>query len=126
MESVNKRLEYVIKKLSELDYVRAIFLFGSFVKGKARKDSDIDIAILTERIDKDKEFEIMGYGSELFDVSVFSRLPLIIQFRILKEGKIVFCKNKKDIYNIKVKVFKEYLDYSYFINNFYRRVIKNV
>lgn len=126
MKSTNEKLESIIKDISKLSYVKAIFIFGSFVKGNATKDSDIDIAVLTNKIDSNKKFEIMGYGSKLFDISVFSRLPLIIQFRVLKEGKLIFSRNQKDIYNLKVEIFKRYLDYSSFINNFYRRIIKNV
>lgn len=120
-----KKLEYIIEKLSELPYISCIFLFGSQLK-KPRQDSDIDIAVLTKKITSEQESEIRGYSNNLLDISIFSKLPLIIQFRILKEGKIIFCRDKEELHKIKVKTFIHYLDYSGFINNFYKGVIKNV
>ena len=90
----NKRLKYIIEKLSKLPYVSCIFLFGSQLK-KPRQDSDIDITVLTKKTTPEQEAKIMGCGNDLFDISIFSRLTLIIQFRILKEGKIIFCRDKQ-------------------------------
>jgi len=122
MEEIQK----VIKELSKFKCVSCIFLFGSQANGKARKDSDTDIAVLTKDCSEKDIARIRGYSSEKVDISIFSKLPLIIQFRVLKEGKILFCKDEKQLYDTKVYVFKRYLDFSIFINKFYRRVIKNV
>ena len=125
-EGDKKNLDFIVKKISKLKGVSAIFLFGSQSNGKSRRDSDIDLAILTKDISRKKELEIVGYGNEKMDISIFSDLPLIIQFRVLSEGKLLFCKNSKEIHDIKIKVFRDYLDYSVFINSFYKRVIQNV
>ena len=122
---MQNKMEILIKEISKMKCVSAIFLFGSRAREKERKDSDVDIAVLTKNASYDKEMKIIGYGDEIFDVHVFSRLPLIIQFRILKEGKVIFCRNKKDIYDIKSRVFKSYWDFSVFINRFYWRVLRN-
>ncbi|SRR3989344_4757667 len=119
-------LENIIKEISKLKYVSCIFLFGSQVNGKPRKDSDIDIAVLAKNASEKEILKILGYSNEKIDISIFSRLPVIIQFRILKEGKIIFCRDEKHLRDIKVEVFRKYLDYSYFINRFYKRVIENV
>ncbi|MEK6843873.1 MAG: nucleotidyltransferase domain-containing protein [Nanoarchaeota archaeon] len=116
----------IINKIKKLKYVSCIFLFGSQINGKARKDSDIDIAILIKDASEKQILDVIGYSSPKIDISIFSKLPLIIQFRILKEGKIMFCRDERYLYDIKVDVFRKYLDYSYFINRFYKRVIKNV
>jgi len=119
-------LKDIIREISKLRYVSCIFLFGSQINGKARKDSDIDIAVLTKNASEKEILNIRGYSSPKIDISIFPKLPLIIQFRILKEGKIIFCRDEKYLYDIKVDVFRKYLDYSYFINRFYKKVIKNV
>lgn len=42
------------KKLKEEKYpFSAIYLFGSFVKGKAHKWSDIDVAVVSKELNKD-------------------------------------------------------------------------
>ncbi len=126
LEEDKKYINLIVKNISRLNGVSAIFLFGSQSNGKSRDDSDIDIAVLTKDISRKKELEIIGYGNEKTDISIFSNLPLIIQFRVLNEGRLLFSKNQKDIHDIKIKVFRDYLDYSVFINNFYKRIIKNV
>ena len=77
-------LNEVIKKLSKFNYVNCIYLFGSQINKRARKDSDIDIAIITRNATKSQELNIMGHSSNNIDISLFNRLPLIIQFRVLK------------------------------------------
>jgi len=119
-------LNEVIKKLSKFNYVNCIYLFGSQINKRARKDSDIDIAIITRNATKSQELNIMGHSSNNIDISLFNRLPLIIQFRVLKEGKLVFCIDEKHLNEIKMNIFRKYLDYSPFINRFYRRIIENV
>ena len=121
-----EKLNLILKRISRLRGVSAIFLFGSQSNGKSREDSDIDIAVLTKNISRKKELDIIGHGDEKIDISIFSNLPLIIQFRVLSEGKLLFSKNQKDIHNTKIRVFRDYLDYSVFINNFYKRTIQNV
>ena len=121
-----EQLNYVLSKLSSLSFVGGIILFGSQINGKSRKDSDIDIAILTRNIDKNQEAKIMGFSSERVDILIFDKLPLVIKFRVIKEGKILFLKDEKLYHEIKYETIRKYLDFAGFINNFYRRVIKNV
>ena len=119
-------LNNLVKEISKLKFVSAIFIFGSQVTGKARSDSDTDIAVLTKSASRKQDLQIQGFSSDKIDISIFSRLPLVIQFRVLKEGKLFFCRDENQLHNTKYETFRRYLDYSYFINNFYRRVIKNV
>lgn len=120
------RLKYILNELSKLPFVRALILFGSQVNGMARQDSDIDIAVLTKNLSKQQETKILGYSNDKVDISLFNKLPLIIQFRIIKDGKIVFCRDKKYLHETKYNTIKKYLDFAGFINKFYRRVIQNV
>ena len=50
IDIINKYIEIVIKNYN----VIAIILFGSYAKGTQRKDSDIDIAVITDDIKTDK------------------------------------------------------------------------
>ena len=115
-----------IKEISKNKEVIAIILFGSNIKKTNRKDSDIDLAIITKKISTKQELNIRGYSSELIDISLFHKLPIIIQFRVFKEGKVLYCKNKKLLNIIKTNTIKNYLDFSIFMNRFYKRTIENV
>ena len=121
-----EKLNFILNKLKSLKYVYGIYLFGSQVNGRARKDSDIDIAVIIDNPTRKKELEVIGYGNDFFDISAFSRLPLNIQFRVIKEGKLLFCRDKGKLNLIKVEVLKRYLDFSSFMKGFYQKVISNV
>ena len=119
-------IDSIIKEMSKYKFVSAIFLFGSQTNGRARGDSDFDIAVLTKNSTPNEEIKLMGFASDKVDVSIFHRMPLIIQFRILRDGKLIFLRNEEKLHDVKYEVFRRYLDYSAFINNFYARKIKNV
>lgn len=122
-------LNNIIKEMSQLSFIEGIILFGSQLNGNSRQDSDIDIAVLTnpnKSLTSSQESKILGFSNKKIDISIFNNLPLIIQFRIIREGKILFLRNERLFHDIKYPLIRKYLDFSVFINHFYRRVIKNV
>ena len=119
------RLKEITGKISKNKKVVAIFLFGSQVTGKAREDSDIDIAVLIKDPSEKDESFIAQFWDDKLDIHSFHRLPLEIQFRVLRDGKILFIRNNKYVKYVWLKVIKSYLDFGPFISNFYRRVIQN-
>ncbi|MEM4141279.1 MAG: nucleotidyltransferase domain-containing protein, partial [Nitrososphaeria archaeon] len=92
-------------------------------KGTAKGISDIDIAVIVKNPDKRTEAEIGSLYSPLFDVVLFHRLPLHIQFEVLKYGKEIFCRNEKVLLEIKRKVLREYLEMSYIYERIRRSVL---
>lgn len=51
------------------------------------------------------------YSSKYLDVIPFHRLPLYIQFEVLKHGKVLFLRNKRYFLRINLQVLREYLDH---------------
>ncbi len=102
--------------------VKAVYLFGSRANGKSGSLSDIDMCIIGSLNEKDR-LKAMGHASDNLDISFFSDLPLIIKFRVLKEGKSLFCRDELFMKELKRAVFLAYLDYSVFANHFYKRVL---
>ncbi len=119
-------LNKIVDKISKNKKVKAIFLFGSQVNGRAREDSDVDIAVLTKEINIDEEWKISGIGNEKFEIHIFNRLPLVIQFRVIKDGKLLFVKDERYLHDVWRYVVSRYLDFQPFIDRFYQRVIENV
>lgn len=74
---------------------------------------------LNALIEKIKEFPevlaIILFGS-------FHRLPLHIQFEVLKHGKEVFCRNEKALLEIGRRALSEYLEMS----DMYERIKRSV
>lgn len=109
MNSVN--IKPVIDELHTKKNVIALILFGSVARDQSRQFSDIDLCVVTRtNIVESDRVDILSYGSGKIDVSLFHDLPLTIRFRVLKEGKILFCKDDLYLHRITVTTVREYLD----------------
>lgn len=99
-KKVNKAIRDYISLLKKDIPVEGVFIFGSYAKGKAKKDSDIDIAVISNKFGKDlhndgrylmrKLWEVsgppispIGYSPKNFETN--SPSPLLAEIR--KYGK---------------------------------------
>ena len=62
---------------------------------------------------------------DLVDIQKFQQLPLYIKVRILRDGRIILCKDKDNLYNLAFSVITEYNDFEYICRE-YLEEIKNV
>jgi predicted nucleotidyltransferase len=109
VNSVN--IKAVIDELRTKNSVLALILFGSVARHQAKQFSDIDLCIVTRTdIAESERSDILSYGSGKIDVSLFSDLPLTIRYRVLKEGKILSCKDDLYLHRLTVMTVREYLD----------------
>ncbi|MGQ9721507.1 MAG: type VII toxin-antitoxin system MntA family adenylyltransferase antitoxin [Candidatus Jordarchaeum sp.] len=122
MRQSSEKLEILIKQMKAYPKVVAIFLFGSHVKGTKKPLSDIDIAVILKEPDAEIEAEIGSMYSEELDVVLFHRLPLHIQFEVLKYGRAIFCRDEEFLLNIKRTVLRNYLENSWL----YQRIASDV
>jgi len=120
---MDKEIENLVSELKKYKKVISIILFGSYAKNQVKPLSDIDIAVIIKDDDKETETEIATYSSNKLDVVPFHRLPLYIQFEVLKYGKVLFVRNKNYFMKIKRQVLREYLDNTYLYEKISRRVL---
>ena len=106
---MKREIKELINELKGYPEVAAVILFGSHAKGLAKPLSDIDIAVLVHSPTKKIESEIAGCSSNKIDVVNFHRLPLYIQFEVLKYGKAVFVRDNTYFSQIKREVLHAYL-----------------
>ncbi len=111
---ISRKINSLIDDLKRWKEVQAIYLFGSYAKGKQTPFSDLDLAVMIQENKNLKKIETeVGLSSSPdTDVVPFHRLPLYIQFEVFKFGKLLFVKNKKSLIELKIKVLDEYLDQS--------------
>jgi len=100
-DTINRLLK-AAKKDSE---VLAVILFGSRARGEAARDVDVCLVLDPEKL---KDINIAKKGLEYilkFDlhIHIYQELPLYIQIRILKEGKIELVKDEDKLYEIAIK-----------------------
>jgi len=81
--------------------IEAIILFGSYAKGEQTSKSDIDVCVVCgDKKEKIEEVwdEILESGiTEKYDVKIFELLPLKMKISVIKEGKILYAKNKIEL-----------------------------
>ena len=88
-------LKDLVKKLKRLDSVKAAILFGSYAKGRERRDSDLDICVIADNDDA------LKFSSKRFDISLFHKLPLVVRYHVFRDGEILFSKDDKLLTKIK-------------------------
>ena len=110
----------------------AVYLFGSLIKGARFEESDIDIALLLddETISPDDYFDYRlnivdifapVFGTEVLDAVILNEASTLLRFEIIKNGKLIFCRNDALRSAAEVKIMEEYYDTQYYrdISNAY-------
>ncbi len=103
----------------------AIMLFGSYVRNK-KYARDIDICVFLKGGDDKKMFKkrlnYMKGVPDKFDIQIFQQLPLYVRINVLRDGKILYLKNKKRLYNLAYETLKSYA----FFEKYYLDYIKQI
>lgn len=120
---MNKKLKAELSELAarlkKIKAVKAALVFGSHAKNKQKKESDIDVCVISEGGDD----EALQFSSEKYDVSLFSRLPLTFKYRVFKDGKVLFSKDDKLFTKLKFWTITHYLDEKHFRDRFVEKVL---
>lgn len=118
-----KEIEELVGKLEPFKEVKAVYLFGSQVKGKATPLSDIDICVVTDKAGEYVKAEISSLSSEKVEVSIFEDLPMNLQVRVFKEGKVLFMGDERFISSIKADLISKYLDFKPILKRYYEKAL---
>ncbi|GAF98013.1 unnamed protein product [marine sediment metagenome] len=86
-----EEMKEILKPLKE--YLEVI-LFGSAVEGGMRPESDIDIAVISRKKNKNQNIvlqkSILGRLPLKFDVRIFELYPIDIQISIINNYEVIF------------------------------------
>lgn len=126
----------IVKRISEDDFVVALFIFGSGAKGKLKPLSDLDFGILLSmKLDKkerfEKQLELIGTFNETFktdeiDLVLMNDAPIRFSYNILRDGKLLFCGDRTKLVDFVERTVKLYLDFKFFRDDFDRAYLKGV
>jgi uncharacterized protein len=111
---LNQGLDKLLQQVRADMNVCAVFLFGSVARGISNSLSDVDVCVvLNDTLDNltmsHKKLEYLSLVD--YDISIFQQLPLYIRQRVIKEGKIVFCRSEEKLYELVMKTIKEFDDF---------------
>ncbi|OIN94795.1 MAG: hypothetical protein COS37_07975 [Anaerolineae bacterium CG03_land_8_20_14_0_80_58_20] len=111
--------------------VRLIVLFGSVARGRIHEESDIDVAVLTERpLTFNKRLKLWSALSPLFradiDLAILNHANPLFGFRIANEGKVLFEGAPRVWENWKSYAVRYYWDTAKFREDLEKRLARSV
>lgn len=111
---MDKVLTRIIEQAKKDSAVIAVALFGSYARNEPYQDIDVCIFLKPGEYSSEELFEKqLKYTppEEKYDVHLFQQLPVYIKKRILKEAKILYCKNEDLLYDLYFATLRDYLHY---------------
>ncbi|HLC70523.1 MAG TPA: nucleotidyltransferase domain-containing protein [Candidatus Nanoarchaeia archaeon] len=76
-----------------------VVVYGSYASGNFTQRSDIDVAIITQESNKEKNkkiwLKVLGQMPQCYDVKIFELLPLEIKAEIMKNHQVIFGDEKE-------------------------------
>ncbi len=113
--------EALERYFAPLEDVVLAYLFGSHARKRAWAQSDVDIGVLLAgHPDDDRCFEmrleIIGGLMSLFhtndvDVLILNQAPPALRYAVLRDGLLVFCRERQAMIEFYVRTVSEYLDF---------------
>lgn len=100
-EEIAKDIMEILVKKDLNEGVKGIYLFGSYARGEQDSESDIDVLIITQKINKlinYGNYEIMLVSEENFSKNLASNLSYL---SIMKEIKVVMNRELIEKYSLK-------------------------
>ncbi|MBI3027651.1 nucleotidyltransferase domain-containing protein [Candidatus Woesearchaeota archaeon] len=97
----NNILTNLKKDLEEIrEGTFAILIYGSYATGNAHIRSDIDVCVVLKSNDKEEIKNIyrkilrISAKNEKYDIKIFEQMPLFMKIQVVKDGNIIYAKDK--------------------------------
>lgn len=109
-----KKLREIVKRVERDREALAVILFGSYARGEGFTDIDVCVALKPMRFDalhlsKKRLMYLSAFPN--IDIQIFQQLPLAIRVRILREGKVEFCKDQDLLYDLALSTMRDFADF---------------
>lgn len=118
-----KDIKRIVKYFRGREEVSALFVFGSIAKERQMPESDIDIAVLVdERKLGGRSFEKLKrqyyaaspyFSMRAVDIVVLNTAGTFLKYQILKNGHVLFDRNRRLRVRFAARALTEYLDFKY-------------
>lgn len=125
---VSKQIDRLLERARRDERILAVMLFGSRARQEQIETSDADICLILvpdkyEAIElSQKKLEYLT-GFDL-DIHVYQQLPLYIRVRVLKEGKVLYCRDEDQLYEVAFKTIEQFGDFEHIYRDYLREVAR--
>lgn len=114
-----------LSRLFKINEILAILLFGSKAKGESLA-RDIDICIVAPDA-KNRAMLLLEIFSKIhkqnYDIWLFEELPLYMKAEIIKNHKILWCKDDYKLYNYFAKIMRIWSDQEIRIRTYIKELL---
>lgn len=117
--------ETPISEICKNNGIAMFFAYGSLVRDRMKKLSDVDIAILKSsgKLSLDEYLHVLGeiqniIKREDIDLVDLSEAPTLLKMRILQFGKLIYCADLKTIVRFRYRTITDYLATSFLRKSF--------
>lgn len=111
------KVDRILARAKDDPEIVAVFLFGSQARGESAAGSDADVCLMLEpskRAVSDLSSKRLSYLKESdADIHIFSQLPVYIRHRVLKEGKVLLCRDEDLLYEIAFRTAQAFEDFKH-------------
>jgi predicted nucleotidyltransferase len=114
-------LRAVANAAKSLPEIQAAFLFGSQASGRARADSDVDVAVLIDdaaaraaartRLRRVIEAFAAHVAADRLDVVILNDAPPALAFQVLKSGELAFERDRVALHRFRVRTYARHSDF---------------
>jgi hypothetical protein len=100
--SADAQLARMLRRAADDADILAVLQFGSAARGDTHRDSDVDVCLVltaaATATARPAEKRLTYLGDVDLDVQVFQDLPLPIRSRVLRDGRILYCRDEDALY----------------------------
>lgn len=129
MKSLEEIIHIVCELCSSQNAIIATYIFGSISKGKIRKSSDIDIAILLDAAHL-KSFSVPSFITILekamacrVDVVILNRSDEVLKYEVRRTGRLIFERFPTLRKRFEIKGRKTFEDFLYLHKKYVDKVL---
>jgi predicted nucleotidyltransferase len=124
--SGRRQASEVVKFVRKDEQVLALILFGSQARNARTVAPDMDLCLVLSAAPhsalgiSQKKLQYLSRFSA--DIHIFQQLPLYMKQRVLRDGKVLFCRHEDLLYEIAFAVIREYSDFEHVYRDYLKEV----
>jgi predicted nucleotidyltransferase len=133
---VESMFPVLVAKFAEHPEIDLLYLYGSRAGGRISPLSDVDLAVLLSptvyrSAHLDIQLRMVGEAAKALrtdevDVQILNGLPVQAQYAILKNNKVLFCRDESSRVDFEAEVISRYLDFEPFVEEHYRAMYQRI
>lgn len=129
MKLNNKATDQIVKYFKKKPKVAAVYLYGSYARGDAKKDSDIDLGVVLKgkRFYQFNETNKLNLSTELSTLlkqkvktQNLAACPVEFAYKVISERKLIHSADEKARIAFEEKLFRNYFDLKPALDEYYK------